>query len=54
MCLNQFQQKHKTVHSGWWHFKSLSIYKRQRMAEKFIGWPKYSHGMWPIDVYFST
>ena len=24
------------------------------LAEKFIGWPKYSHGIRPNEVYFST
>ena len=23
-------------------------------AEKFIGWLRHSHGMWPNDIYFST
>ena len=26
----------------------------QGMAEKLVSWPKYSPGMWPNKVYFST
>ena len=24
------------------------------LAEKFIGWPRYSHWMWQSEIYFST
>ena len=27
---------------------------QQWLSEKFIGWPRYSLGMWPNEVYFST
>ena len=26
----------------------------RKSTEKFIGWPRYSHGMWPNEVYFSS
>ena len=32
----------------------IIIFSVQGSAEKFIAWPKYSHGIWPNKLYFST
>ena len=34
------------------NFYSWNNFKEWGSAEKFISWPRYSHGMWPNEVYF--
>ena len=40
------RHRHKHIHTYNSYIRGLS--------EKFIGWLRYSHGMWPNEVYFKT
>ena len=53
MAMNGYSTLFRT---GAWPLDPMVSYPEHytRVGKKFIGWPRYSHGMWSNEVYFST